>query len=315
MRPAPRTNSRLYECLLAALMSILLALAWWLDPDFVAPATQLALSSHIVELALVAIPMTLIIVTGGIDLSVGSTMALSSVVMGLAFDAGAPFPLVCTSALLTGTLAGLLNGLFIARLSIHPLIVTLATLAAYRGLAEGLSKGRPFSGFPEGFLAIGSGDWLQVPILVWLLLLLLLLSALIIRRTTIGLWIYAAGGSQTAAHYSGVPVSQLRLALYTLAGAAAGLAAIFFAARFNTAKADVGAGLELSVITAVVLGGTSIFGGRGTLLGAMLGVAIIHEIGQLVSWKWDQQELVQVVTGSILVLAVLVHNIFSRRRH
>jgi rhamnose transport system permease protein len=314
MRPAPRTNARFHEVILAVLLGCVFALAWWLDPDFVRLATQLELSTHVVELALVALPMTLIIVTGGIDLSVGSTMALSSVVMGLCFEAGLPMPVACGAAVATGALAGTINGLCIARFSIHPLIVTLATLAAYRGLAEGLSKGRAFSGFPDSFLAIGAGSWLGLPIVLWIFLAVLAMWVVVIRRTTVGLWAYATGSSETAATYSGVPVAKVRLWLYTLAGLSAGLAAILFAARLNTAKADVGSGLELDVITAVVLGGTSIFGGRGTLLGTLLGIAIIHEVHQLVSWKWDQDELVQIVKGSILVAAVLLNNVFSRRR-
>jgi len=133
-------------------------------------------------------------------------------------------------------------------------------------------------------------------------------------RTVPGFRIYAADDNKRAARYNNMPVDRLKLALYTLSGAAAGVAAVLFAARRNTAKADVGAGIELEVITAVVLGGTSTTGGRGSILGAILGVAIIHEVRELVSWHWRHDELILIVTGAILIASVLVNNIAPSRR-
>ena len=140
-----------HEAVLAALLAGLLLYARGTAPEFVVFATQKELLSHIWELAILAVPMTLIIITGGIDLSIGSTMALCAVVLGLSYEAGVPPFIGALLALLTGVAAGALNGIFVARVHVHPLIVTLATLAAYRGIAEGISLARPISGFPESF--------------------------------------------------------------------------------------------------------------------------------------------------------------------
>ena len=154
LRPGIR---HLHELVIGALLIALFAIAAWLEPRFASLDTQLDLSSHAAELLLLALPMTLIIISGGIDLSVGSTMALASVVLGLLFEAHIPLWLAGIAAIATGAAAGALNGLFIARIKVHPLIVTLASFSAYRGLAEGISRGKPISGFPDSFQALGSG--------------------------------------------------------------------------------------------------------------------------------------------------------------
>lgn len=304
----------MHECILAGLLLCLLGVAAWLEPGFVSLAAQLELSTHAFELALLALPVTLIIISGGIDLSVGSAMALSAVVLGLLFQAGAPLWAASLGALATGTACGALNGIVIARTRVEPLIITLATLAAFRGLAEGISLGRPVSGFPDSFLWLGGGTLAGVPVAGLIVAAAAAVLMLIVWKTVPGFWVYAIGDSPRAATYAGVPVPRLKLALYTLSGAAAGLAAILFVARRNTAKADIGAGIELEVITAVVLGGASIFGGRGTIIGTLLGVAVIHEIREFVSWHWQRDELILIVIGSILIGSVLLNNIASGRR-
>lgn len=309
-----RPARMIHEAVLAGLLVAVLALASRLEPAFVRGASQLELSTHAFELALLALPMTFIIVSGGIDLSVGSTMALSAIVLGLLHQAGVPLWLATLAAVAVGTGAGALNGAFVAVARVHPLIVTLATLAAYRGLAEGTSLGRPISGFPDGLAWLGSGVVLGVPVPGLVFSLFAITGALIAWRTVPGLWVYAIGDNERAARYSGVPVARVKLLLYTLSGTAAGLAAVLYVARRNTAKADVGAGLELEAITAVVLGGTSIFGGRGSILGTVLGVALIHEVRELVSWHWHRDELILIVAGTILIASVLLNNVASTRR-
>jgi rhamnose transport system permease protein len=206
------------------------------------------------------------------------------------------------------------NGYFVAKIRVHPLIVTLATLAAYRGLAEGISLGRPISGFPDKFLALGNGGLGGVPIPDILFVLAALLVAIALAKTVPGRWLFAIGDNERAARYSAVPVPNVKLAIYTLSGLAAGIAGVFYVALRNTAKADIGSGIELEVITAVVLGGASIRGGRGTLLGTLLGVAIIHETKEFVSWHWQQQELILIVIGTILIVSVLLNGLASKRR-
>lgn len=304
----------IHEAVLGAVLVGVLGLAGWMQPSFLNPATQLELSTHAVELGVLAIPMTLIIVTGGIDLSVGAMMAICAVVLGLLYEQGVSMWVAGAAALTTGSLAGLLNGVFVAYVRVHPLIVTLATLAAYRGLAEGISLGRPISGFPPAFLNLGDGTLLGVPIPLIVLMGCLLAAAIATRRTVQGMWVYAIGAGERQAEYAGVPTARVKLALYGLCGLAAGLASILVVARRNTAKADVGSEIELEVITAVVLGGTSIFGGRGTLTGTVLGVLVIHEVRELVSWQWQDQQLILIVIGAILIGSVLLNNLLSRRR-
>lgn len=302
------------EVVLLALLLGLLLTANALSPTFLAPAAQMELSTHVWELALLALPMTLIILTAGIDLSVGSTMALCAVVFGLCFQAHLPLVVCALLTLLTGAAAGVLNGVFVAYVRVHPLIVTLATLAAYRGIAEGISLGRPVSGFPPSFTHWGQGTALGLPIPGLLFLLALGVTAFVVGRTPLGLWLSAIGFNETAARYSGIAVARIKLLLYTASGLTAGLAALLFVARRNTAKADIGTGMELAVITAVVLGGTSIFGGRGRLFGTVLGVLLIHETREFVSWQWNRDELNLIVIGTLLLLSVLADSLLSPKQ-
>jgi rhamnose transport system permease protein len=302
-----------HEAVLAALLIGLLAAAGLADRAFLSARVQTELSTHVWELALLALPMTLIIITAGIDLSVGAMMALSAVVLGLAYEAGSSPWVGALLALLAGIAAGAINGVFVAWVRVHPLIVTLATLAAYRGMAEGISLTRPISGFPESFAVVGRGHVAGVPIPGAIFAAAALWAAMVLGRTAFGRSVYAIGNNEAAAYFSGVVVSRIKLWLYAMSGAAAGLAAVLFVARRNTAKADIGAGMELDVITAVVLGGTSIFGGRGRIVGTLLGVLLIHETREFVSWKWDKDELNLIVIGVLLIVSVLLNSIFLRR--
>lgn len=302
-----------HEIVIGLLLAALLGIAAWAEPGFVSLSTQLELSTHATEVTLLALPMTLIIISGGIDLSVGSTMALASVVMGMLFHAGLPVWGAAVAAVLVGGAAGSLNGVFVAFVRVHPLIVTLASLAAYRGLAEGISRAVPVSGFPEGFKEIGSGAILGIPYLLLIVLLAALAAGIVGWRSVAGFRVYAIGDNERAARYGGVPVDRLKLYLYALSGAMAGVAAVSFAARRDTAKADVGTGIELEVITAVVLGGTSIFGGKGSIVGTLLGVALIHEVHEFASWLRWPGELILILVGGILIGSVLLNNLAVKR--
>ena len=301
-----------HEVVLVVLLIAVLGYARFTSPEFLSRETQIVNASQMWELALLALPMTLIIITAGIDLSVGSTMALSAVVLGLTWRAGTPLPLACAFALLTGAVAGALNGLLIAFVRVHPLIVTLATLSAYRGLAEGISHAEPISGYPSGFDKI-VGNVAGIPIPGLLFLIGAAITAVILSKTPFGRSVYAMGYNETACRFSGIPTRRIKLTLYTLAGFTAAVAAILFVARRNTAKADIGTGMELDVITAVVLGGTSIFGGRGHVLGTILGILLIHQTRTFVSWQWSRDELIYIVVGVLLILSVLLNTLLSPR--
>jgi rhamnose transport system permease protein len=303
-----------HEMILGGLLVALLVAAGMSDNGFIKPATQLELSTHVWDLALLALPMTLIIVTAGIDLSAGSTMALCAVVLGLTYEARVPIWWCAALAILTGLAAGALNGVFVAKVRVHPLIVTLATLSTYRGIAEGISLGRPISGFPDNFVWIGQGSVGGLPIPGVIFTVAVIVFGVLLARSVTGRALYAMGHNETASRYSGLPVEKIKLLIYSLSGAMAGLAAVLFVARRNTAKADIGTGMELDVITAVVLGGTSIFGGRGRIVGTLLGVLLIHETREFVSWRWNNDELILVVVGVLLIAAVLINSAVTRRR-
>ncbi len=302
------------EMVLLALLAGLLIVAARLSPNFLTARAQWELSTHVWELALLTLPMTLIILTAGIDLSVGATMALCAVVFGLAFHAGLPLAPAVLLTLLTGAAAGALNGVFIARVRVHPLLVTLATLAVYRGVAEGVSLGRPFSDFPAAFTTLGQGSVGGIPIPGLIFAAAFVCVAVLLYRTPLGLSLSAIGYNETAARYSGIAVARLKMALYTGSGLAAAMSALLFVARRSTAKADIGTGMELDVITAVVLGGTSIFGGRGSLLGTVLGVLLIHEAREFVSWQFSRDELNLIVVGVLLLLSVLADTLLSPKK-
>jgi len=299
-----RSSPGAHEAALAVFLALGLFASWRLDPAFVSPGTQAALISQSLELLLLVLPMTLVILTGGIDLSVGSVAALAAVVLGICFRAGAPMPLAAGAALAVGAACGLANGLLVSRLRVHPLVVTLATLAAFRGLAEGLSLGRPVSGFPDSFPRAILADFLGLPLPAWGIAAAALLLFLVLARGRVGRELYAIGLNETAARFAGIAVDRLRVLVYTLSGLAAALAAVLFVARRNTAKADALAGIELEVITAVLLGGVSIAGGRGTLLGALLGAVLIHLLRQFIPWHWQRDELVPLALGALLIGAV-----------
>jgi rhamnose transport system permease protein len=301
-----------HELALLIMLIGLMTFAGMTDPRFVRPATQLSLSSKVWELAILALPMTLIIVTSGIDLSVGATMSLSAVTLGMSWRAGLPISGCVALALLTGLAAGVLNGVFIAGMRVHPLIVTLATLSAFRGLAEGISGGESISKFPPAFSAL-SRDVFGIPIPALIFAALAVLTAIVLAKTPFGRSVYAMGFNETACRFSGIATRRIKLTLYALSGLAAGLAAVLFAARRNTAKADIGDGLELDVITAVVLGGTSIFGGRGRVIGTVLGVLLIHETREWITWRWRNNVLIMVVVGVLLILSVLLNTLLTPR--
>ncbi len=301
------------EALLLVLLALLLTAAGILEPRFVSLRSQTLLASHLWELAIVAVPLLLVILAGGIDLSVGSMLALSAVALGLLFERGVPPGLAAVAAVAAGAACGFANGWFVAKLKVHPLLVTLATMAAFRGIAEGVSLARPISGYPDSFLALSQGSALGIPNPMAILLALAGVAWFVLARMRMGRWIVAIGTEERAALFSAIPVARMKLALYTATGLVCGLASVLLVARNNTAKADMGMGLELEAITAIVLGGASIEGGKGTVAGTLLGLLLIHETREFVSWHWKQNELNLIVLGSLLILTLLAERALSRK--
>lgn len=297
------------EATLVVALVALLGVAMVLEPRFVTLRTQGLLAAHTWELAIVAIPMLLIIIAGGIDLSVGSMLALSAVTLGLLHERGVPPMLAAVCAVGVGTVCGALNGWLVARTRVHPLLITLASMAAFRGIAEGISLARPLSGYPDAFLALSAG---AKPGLTFLALALA--AHFVLSRTRFGRWTVAIGTEENVSRFSQIPVDRMKLMLYAFSGLACGIAAVLMVARNNTAKADLGMGMELEAITAVVLGGASIEGGRGRVLGLVLGLALIHLTREFVSWHWRQSELNLLVIGGLLIVAVLFDRMSLRSK-
>ena len=262
-----------------------------------------------VEIGLLALALTPIIVSGGIDLSVGSMMGLAAVTLGyLWHDAGLPMPVAIAITLALGLAGGALNAVLISRLGFPPLIVTLGTLSLFRGIAEGATGGtQHYSGFPSAFLSLGQGYiGGRVPTQLIVLVLAAAAAAWTLHRTTIGRALYAIGHSPEGARYAGIPVARRLATVYLLSGLAASLAAVIYVAHLGQAKSDAGTGYELMAITAVVLGGASIFGGRGTILGTLLGLFSIVLLQNGLRLSGQPAELSGILTGVLLVGTIMV---------
>ena len=262
-----------------------------------------------VELGLLAIALTPVIVSGGIDLSVGSMMGLAAVLFGAAYhDWGLPLPSAAAMALVAGCAGGSLNAVLIARFNIPPLIVTLGTFSLFRGIAEGLTRGAiNYTDFPPRFLALGQGYlWGVIPTQLLLLIAVLAAYAVVLHRSVVGRAWYVIGFSAEGARYAGIRVARRVGALYVLSGLVSSLAAIVYVAHLGQAKSDAGSGYELDAITAVVLGGTSVFGGRGTLWGTVLGLAALSVLRNGMHLAALPSELTGVLTGALLIVTIAI---------
>ncbi|MFZ5710979.1 MAG: ABC transporter permease [Pseudomonadota bacterium] len=302
-----------HEGILALLLIVTLGLLAGQSDKFLTTANLLNQGRLMAEVGIVALAMTFVIVTGGIDLSVGSILGLVAIMLGVMWQKlGLPLPVAMVLALAIGAAAGCANGYVITRFGVPPLIATLATLALYRGLAEGISQARSVRGYPEWFYVLGQGDLFGVPVQLWVFLALAVLAAFILGFTPFGRTAYAAGSNATAAEFSGLPVKRTLLLIYTMAGLFSAIAAVIFVSRVSTTRSDMGTGLELDVITAVVLGGTSIFGGRGTILGTLLGLVVMQALKNGLLLAGVKGDATIVVIGFVLMGTIILTNLFRR---
>jgi len=273
---------------------------------------QFDILRHSCEIGLLALALTPVILTAGIDLSVGSLLGLCAILFGkLWHDGGLSIPVAAACAVGFGALGGGLNAALITALRLPPLIVTLGTYSLFRGLAEAITHGAvTYTNFPARFLFLGQDRWLGLPAQAWLFLVVAAAVWLLVHRTTFGRSFRAIGFSPEGARYAGLPVERRLALVYVLAGVIAAIAAIIYTARLGQAKADAGTGYELFAITAVVLGGTSIFGGTGSVHGTLLGVAAIAVLKNglaclpSVTRLNAAEEISGVLTGALLLLAL-----------
>jgi rhamnose transport system permease protein len=261
---------------------------------------------HTAEIGLLALAMTPIILTGGIDLSVGSLLGLCAICFGKLWRDAGLSPLTAGSiTLVIGALGGGLNASLITGLRLPPLIVTLGTYSLFRGVAEAITRGADtFTNFPASFLFLGQERWLGLPSQAWVFFTVAVAIWILVHRTTFGRSFRAIGFSPEGARYAGLPVERRVAMVYVLAGLVAALAAIIYTARLGQAKADAGTGYELFAITAVVLGGTSIFGGIGSVHGTLLGVAAIAVLNNGLVHARQPREVAGMLTGALLLLAL-----------
>ena len=312
--PAPRWLIR-HETLLTAIMVAALAILCLFNERFLTVDNLLNQGRLMTEVGLLALPMTFIIITGGIDLSVGAIVGLCAVMLGYSWKTfGLPLPLAILFSLFVGGFAGFVNGLVITRIKVPPLIMTIATLALYRGLAEGISQAHSVRGYPEWFYFLGQGSVLGVPTQLLVLVILVVVAGVALDRTTFGRALYAIGSNETAARFSALNVDRTKLIVYTLSGLASALAAFVLVSRVTTTRMDMGMGYELDVIAAVVLGGTSIFGGSGTIWGTAIGLAMIQLLKNGLALTGVKGDATIVVIGVALILSVLVASSLQRRR-
>jgi ribose transport system permease protein len=287
---------------------------WILTPHFLTVSNLLNVLEQSAINAIVAVGMTFVIISGGIDLSVGSVLALSGVVLASALHAGLGLPAALLIALATGAACGLLNGLVITFGRLPPFIATLGMMSVARGLALMWAEGRPISGFDEPFRSIATGRPLTVPAPVVITLVVYAAAHVALAHSVFGRSVYAIGGNEEASRLSGVPVRLHKTAAYVVAGLTSALAAVVLTARLNSAQPTAGIMYELDAIAATVIGGTSLIGGEGTLVGALIGALIMGVLRNGLNLLDVSSFVQQLVIGVVIIGAVLVDTALKRRR-
>ena len=285
---------------------------------FLTPENLLNQGRLAAEIALIALPMTLIIITGGIDLSVGSIVGLTAIMLGVAWhNWGLPLELAIVVALIVATACGAFNAFFIMRVGLPPLITTLATLALFRGLAEGIAQARSVRGYPEWFYILGQKDFdffgtaTVFPNQLFLVVVGIIAIGAALAWTPFGRSSTPSATTRPAPASAACPSMRNKFVIYTLSGFMSGLAGWVFVSRVSTTRSDMGNGFELTAITAVVVGGTSIFGGSGTIIGTVLGLILIQLMKNGLALSGAKGDSTTIVVGLVLIGAVLLNTFIS----
>jgi rhamnose transport system permease protein len=285
-----------------------------LSPYFLDARYLIMASTMYMEIGVSALAMTFIIIAGQIDLSVASTMALVGCVTAIAFHAGIPMPLAIVLGLLLGLSLGLFNGILITRLQLPAIAVTLGTLALYRGIAQVLMGDFSLGQFPDWFIGVDKmyigGTLLPLSLVIFLVLGLIM--SLLLHFTVLGRQIYSIGTNEKAARYSGVPINTIKLMIFGVSGLFAGIGGIMMISRFNISRFSLAMGNELDVITAVVLGGTDIFGGRGSIVGTMIALFLVATLRTGMGLANIKTENQLTVIGGLLIFTIIVSNVTTR---
>ena len=299
-----------WEGLLLAILVVVMAMNVMRSPYYLGIDNVVNLFQLSIEKIIVALTMTMIIVSGEIDLSVASIMGLAAVLLGCLFKAGIPMPAAILIALLSGLAAGLFNGFWVAQAGLPSLAVTLAGLIGYRGLARVFIQDHSIGGFPVWFNTIGQQRTVgPLTISIMIFFILFVIVAVTLHGSGLGRLVYAIGNNTQATRYAGVRVKLIKLCLFGASGLVAALAGILYAARLGSVRGDIATGFELDIITMVLLGGVSIFGGSGNIIGVGLSILVILNLRNgmgLANITGDTQTS---VVGALLILSVLVPNL------
>ncbi len=293
---------------------VLCAVLWALTPHFLTVSNLLNIAQQTSINAIVAAGMTFVILSGGIDLSVGSIVAVAGVVLGTLLQDGQPLPIAIAASLAAGVACGVANGALISWGRLPPFIVTLGMMSIARGLALVFTEARPVSGFDAGFRALATGSIGFIPAPVVVMILVYLVAHLVLTRTTFGRYVYAIGGNEEATRLSGVAVRAHKTAIYGVSGLMSAVAAIVLTARLNSAQPIAGMMYELDAIAATVIGGTSLMGGEGSLGGTLVGALIMGVLRNGLNLLGVSSFLQQIVIGAVIVGAVLVDTVLKRHR-
>lgn len=287
---------------------VLVILVSIVNPSFIAPTNLLNLLRQVSTNALIAFGMTFVIITGGIDLSVGSTLALSSALMAGTIAAGMDPLLAMILSLVVGTVFGAVNGLLITKGNMAPFIATLATMTIYRGLTLVYTNGNPITGIGDSFIFkfVGRGYLLGIPFPVVLMIISFILLYILLHKMTFGRKTFAIGGNEKASFIAGIKNDRIKTGIYALSGLMASLAGIIITSRLDSAQPTAGTSYEMDAIASVVLGGTSLSGGRGRLVGTLIGALIIGTLNNGMNLLGISSFYQQVVKGIVIIIAVLL---------
>jgi rhamnose transport system permease protein len=300
-----------WEWFLVVLIALVVIVNSNLSPYFLDVNNLFRASSDFLEIGLMMLPMAWIIVTGNVDLAVASTLGMTASFIGLLFNNGLNIWIAAAAALSLGTLAGLLNGYLISRLKVPALVITLGTYAFYRGMAYVMLGDQAARDYPAAFTYLGQGTLPGTPIPFALVLfaVLAVIFGLVLHKTAFGRYLYAIGNNQDAVIYSGISVSRVKIIIFTVSGLIAALAGLVLAARYGSTRPDIGTGLELTVITAVVLGGVDINGGKGTMIGAVLALLLMGLMRFGMGLLNIQGQVQSIAIGVLLILSILLPNL------
>lgn len=304
-----------WEALLALVAVAIFALNAWASPYFLDPWNLSDASFNFTEKAMIAFAMAMLIVAGEIDLSVGAIIALASTVMGLAMAAGASTPVLVALGLGTGVLCGAFNGLLVARFGLPSIVVTIGTMSLFRGISYIVLGDGAFTGYPDSFAWFGQGYvfWVITVELV-IFALAALVFGVLLHRTSFGRMVQAIGNNATAARFSGIRVERVRFILFLLTGLMSGIAAVCLTSRLGSTRPSIASGFELEVVTIVVLGGVSILGGSGSILGVVLAAVVMGLVTFGLGLLNVPGIVMSIVVGALLIAVIALSRLWSMRR-